>query len=189
MKRISVVVMVVLCSILMMVGCTEKKVETVASDLPSWVLVPPEGGICAVGSAKIGAAGTGFARTEAAASARDEIARILNVRVKNMFKNFTETTGVGDEQTVDKVTTSVTKQLAKVDLSGSIIKNVYRDLANKELYVLVAVKPEVVKQVADTMRQAAVNSFKNEKALWQKFQAKKGQEELENQIEKEFGGM
>ena len=188
MKRVLMMAMLVLCSALVMTGCGEKKVEN-TNDLPAWVLVPPEGGICAVGSAKVGGAGMGFARTEAAANARDELARILNVRVKNMFKNFTETTGVGDDETVDKVTTNVSKQLAKVDLSGSTIKKAHFDKANKDLYVLVAVQPEVVKQVADTMRQAAVNSFKNEKALWQKFQAKKGQEELENQIEKEFGGM
>ena len=36
----------------------------------------------------------------------------------------------------------------------------------------------------------SVNKNKNyEKALWQKFQAKKGHEELEKEIEKEFGKM
>ena len=190
MKRVWTAVMFVMCCALVMTGCQSGgEVAKPASDLPAWVLVPPEGGICAVGSAKVGPAGMGFARTEATANARDEIARILNTRVKNMFKNFTETTGVGDDQTVDKVTTNVSKQLAKVDLSGSIVKKAHHDQANKELYVLVAVQPDVVKTVADTMKQAAITSFKNDKALWQKFQAKKGHEELESQIEKEFSEM
>ena len=190
MKRMWTMVVMAACFALVLTGCQGGGAPVQpAGDLPAWVLVPPEGGICAVGSAKVGAAGMGFARTEAAAGARDEIARILNVRVKNMFKNFTETTGVGDDQTVDKVTTNVSKQLAKVDLSGSVVKKAYLDKANNELYVLVAVQPEVVKSVADTMRQAAVTSFKNDRALWQKFQAKKGHEELESQIEKEFGEM
>jgi ribosomal protein S20 len=150
---------------------------------------PPEGGISGVGSAVVGAAGRSLAKIEAAANARDEIARTLNVRVKNMIKNFTETTGVGDAQTVDKVFTNVSKQISKVDLSGSVIKKTFFDRESNELYVLVAVQPEVVAQAAEAMKQAAVTSFKNDQALWQKFQAKKGQEELEKEIDKEFGSM
>lgn len=188
MKRVWTAVLLVVCCAFAMAGCASG--PTVApSDLPSWVLMPPEGGISAVGSAKVGPAGMSFAKLEATSNARDEIARTINVKVKNMIKNFTETTGVGDDTTVDKVFTNVSKQVAKVDLTGSQIKNVHLDEANEEIYVLVALQPEAVSGVADAMKQAAVTSYKNDKALWQKFQAKKGQEELEKEIEKEFGGM
>lgn len=187
MRKIMVMMAVLALTSVMFVGC--KSAETNKADLPAWVLVPPEGGISGVGSAKIGAAGMQTARIEAAANARDEIARTLNVRVKNMIKNFTETTGVGDDETVDKVFTNVSKQVAKVDLSGSQIKKAHLDKENNELYVLVAVNPEAVAQAAEAMKQAAVTSFKNDRALWQKFQAKKGHEELEKEIEKEFGSM
>ncbi|WP_300666885.1 LPP20 family lipoprotein [Desulfoluna sp.] len=188
MKRVWIAVVMVMCCAFVLAGC--KSGPTVApSDLPAWVLMPPEGGISAVGSAKIGPAGVSFAKLEATSNARDEIARTINVKVKNMIKNFTETTGVGDDTTVDKVFTNVSKQVAKVDLTGSQIKNVHKDDANQEIYVLVALQPEAVSGVADAMKQAAVTSYKNDKALWQKFQAKKGQEELDKEIEKEFGGM
>ncbi len=130
-----------------------------------------------------------MAKIEATANARYEIARTINVKVKNMIKNFTETTGVGDDQTVDKVFTNVSKQVAKVDLSGSVVKKTFYDREGNELYVLVALNPEVVANVAETMKKAAMTSFKNDRALWQKFQAKKAHEELENEIEKEFGQM
>ncbi len=185
MKKTLIFMAVLAIGCVMFVGC--KSAETKTSKLPSWVLVPPEGGISASGSAKIGPAGLQLAKTEATANARDEIARSLNVRVKNMLKNFTETTGVGDDQTVDKVFTNVSKQVAKVDLSGSIVKKA--EVIDETIYILVAVQPEVVSQVAAAMKQAAATSFKNDKALWQKFQAKKGHEELEKEIEKEFGAM
>lgn len=185
MKKVLLIMAVMAISCVMFIGCASAPKEQ--SNLPAWVLMPPEGGISGVGAAQIGPAGMQTARIEAAANARDEIARTLNVRVKNMIKNFTETTGVGDDQTVDKVFTNVSKQVAKVDLTGSQIKKVHLDQDKNELYVLVAVQPEVVSEVAESMKQAAVTSFKNDKALWQKFQAKKGQEELDKEIEKEFG--
>lgn len=185
MKRMLMVVAILAIGSVFMAGC--QSAAPVKTDLPAWVLMPPEGGLSSVGSAKIGPAGMSFAKMEASANARDEIARTINVKVKNMIKNFTESTGVGDDQTVDKVFTSVSKQVAKVDLTGSRVKNVFMDTANQEIYVLVALQPEVVKSVAETMKQAAVTSFKNDRALWQKFQAKKAHEELDKEIEKEFG--
>ncbi len=183
-KALLIMALMAICCVMSM-GCSTK--ETKKTTIPSWVLVPPEGGISASGSAKIGPAGLNLAKTEATANARDEIARTLNVRVKNMLKNFVETTGVGDDQTVDKVFTNVSKQIAKVDLSGSVVKKA--EVIDETIYILVAVQPEIVAQVADAMKKAAVTSLRNEKALWQKFQAKKGHEELEKEIEKEFGQM
>lgn len=188
MKRVWLAVCVVVCCVCVMAGCKSGGGPQ-PSNLPSWVLMPPEGGISAVGSAKVGPAGMGFARIEASSNARDEIARTLNVKVKNMIKNFTETTGVGDATTVDKVFTNVSKQVASVDISGSAVKNAYLDNANQELYILVALQPEVVSNVTEAMKKAVVTSYKKDKALWQKFQAKKGQDELDHEIEKEFGEM
>lgn len=188
MKRVWLAVSVVVCCAFVMAGC-QSAPQPKPSNLPSWVLMPPEGGISAVGSAKVGPAGMGFARIEATSNARDEIARTLNVKVKNMIKNFTETTGVGDDTTVDKVFTNVSKQVAKVDLSGSVVKNAYLDNANQELYVLVALQPNLAADVAAATKQAVVTSYKKDKALWQKFQAKKAGDELDAEIEKEFGTM
>ncbi len=186
MKKALVLMAVLAIGCVMFAGC--KSAETKKdSDLPAWVMSPPEGGLSAAGSAEMGGAGFGFAKNEAAANARNELASSLSIKVKRMFKNFVETTGVGDQQTVDKVTSDVSKQVAKVELTGSVIKKVEK--IDNTVWVLVAVQPEVAAQVAGEMKKAAMTSFKNDKALWQKFQAKKGHEELEKEIEKEFGAM
>ena len=118
-------------------GCGSKNTAVSAAqynkcykDAPSWVIMGgAEGGLSAVGSAQIGNAGLSFARTEALANGRDEIARMLQLKVNNMVKNFTQTTGIGDAQTVDKVTANVSRQLSNQTLTGSKAKETYRNSA------------------------------------------------------------
>ena len=130
-----------------------------------------EGGLSAVGSAQIGNAGLSFARTEALANGRDEIARMLQLKVSNMVKNFTQTTGIGDAQTVDKVSANVSRQLANQTLTGSKAKQTWISSECNELFILV---------VADQI----TSSYRNEQALWQQIQAKNALKEMDEQIEK-----
>jgi len=151
------------------------------ANAPKWVLNPQsEGVLSAVGSAKIGKAGIQFAKIEALANARDELARQLSVKVKNMIKNFTQQIGVGDDQTVDKVAVQVSKQVTSQVLQGSKQKDMWISPSG-ELYVLVILDPTSVK---DAIKQATISSFKNYKALWQKFQAKQAFDELDREIKK-----
>lgn len=183
-------VMFVLSTFLVLTGCGEKEVKPLANPCfngaPAWVIDPSmEGGLTGLGSAKIGAAGMSFARTESMAVARDEIARTMSVKVKNMFKNFTQQTGIGDDQTVDKVATNVSKQVASQTLSGTKAKNTWISPCN-ELYILVVLDPE---SVQEAVKKQVQTSLRNEKALWQQFQAKKAHNELDAEIEKEFNSM
>ena len=154
------------------------------SGAPAWVLSPTvDGALAAVGSAKIGGAGINFARTEALAVARDELARQMSVKVNNMVKNFTETTGIGDAETVDKVATQVSKQVASETLIGSKQTETWIS-PDKELYLLVTLDADTAQEA---VKNAAATSFKSDQALWQKFQAQKAQDELAEAVEKEFG--
>ncbi len=151
---------------------------------PDWVINGgAEGGLNAVGAAKIGQAGLNFARTEALANGRDEMARIIGVKVNNMFKSFTQTTGIGEDETVDKLAANVSKQVASQTLTGSRQANSWISSCN-ELYVLVGIDASVA---APVVEQNAINSFRNDNALWQQFQAQKAQDELDMAIDKEFG--
>jgi len=188
MKKVLYAAMVLTILSLFVGGCAKKAPEPLEHSClegaPSWVINPNmEGGLTGLGSAKIGAAGMQFARTEAIAVARDEIARSISVKVKNMFKNFTQSTGVGDEETVDRVAVNVSKQVANQTLSGTVPTKAWVSPC-KEYYSLVVLDPG---QVKDVVQKNAISSFKNERALWQQFQAKKSQDELEEEIEKEFG--
>ena len=85
--------------------------------LPDWVLQPEYSkGIAAGGQAKRGQAGLSFAKTEALANARNELARQIGVQVDNMFTSYVNTTGIGTNQTLEKVATDVSKQVASVSL-------------------------------------------------------------------------
>jgi len=144
-----------------------------------------EGGIAAVGSAPKNPLGRSFQKTEATAAARDALARQISVKVKNLFKQFQATTGIGDEQTAEKATSNVSKQVASQTLSGSKVKTKWISPTGT-MYVLV-VLPDA-SQVKQAVKQATKTSYKNNKALWQKFLAQKADKELDAAVDKEFGG-
>ncbi len=153
---------------------------------PAWVLNPQVEGaqIAAVGSARVGKAGLQFARTEALANARSELARMMEVRVKDMVKNFMQVTGIGDAETVDRVSVQVSKQVAYQTINGSKQVSIWMSPC-RELFVLVGVDPEMVKNFIKTQVET---SLKKEQALWQLYQAKKAFRELDKELEKEFKG-
>lgn len=179
-------------SVLMMSGCTPQPESVVAQapsqislefdGAPAWVLDPSvEGAICAAGSAKVGPAGLSFAITEATGNGRDDLARQIQVNVTNMLKNFTQQTGVGDQAVVDKVVANVSKQLSKQNLSGSKASKKWISKTGT-LWVLV-VMPDPSKTIA-AVKEAVKSSYQNDAALWQQFQAKKAQDELDSSLEK-----
>jgi hypothetical protein len=171
-----------------LIGCGKQEPKQQLADpcfvgAPSWVLNPTvEGGLAAVGSAAKSAAGMQFTRDAAMANARSELARMIDVKVNTMMKDFTQVTGVGDAQTVDKVTSSVSKQIASQSLQGTAQKEIWMSPCG-ELYVLVVLNPA---KVADLTKQQVTSSLKNDAALWQQFQAQKAQDELDAAINKEF---
>ena len=177
-------------------GCTNKqqtKPQTPSCQIdgtkaPKWVCMPEdvEGGIVAVGSAPKNAAGDiQFQREEAMAAARDALARRLSVKVKNMFKQFKATTGAGNNQTFEKATQSVSKQLSSKILRNSKQLNMWIS-PKGTMYVLVGIPNQ--EELKEEVKNAVKTSLKNDQALYQKFLSKKAQEELDKAIEKEFGG-
>ena len=156
---------------------------------PEWVCnggANMEGGIFAVGSAQKSPLGIGFQRREAIAAARDEIARQIEVKVKNMFKSYLSSTGAGDSQTAERVATSVSKQVASQVLRGS---KPIRTWVSPQgtLFVLVGMSGNPKEIIKENVKKAVKTTFKNDEALWQEFKAKKAQDELDAAIEKEFG--
>ena len=179
----------------LMTGCANNQpkpnVEACQMDgatAPSWVCdggATMEGGLFAVGSAERSPLGISFQRTEATAAARDALARQIKVKVKNMFKQFQATTGIGDAQTADKATQNVSKQVAEATLAGSKVMKVWIS-PSKTMYVLVGMPdPKAVQQ---EVKKAVKTSLHNDQALWQKFLAQKADKELDAAVEKEFGG-
>ena len=157
-------------------------------DAPSWVCdggATMEGGLFAVGSAAPNPLGIGFQRTEATAAARDALARQISVKVKNMFKQFQATTGIGDDQTAEKVTQNVSKQVTYQTLNKSKIIKVWMS-PKKTLYVLIKMPDS--KTIKQEVKKTIKTTLHNEQSLWQEFKSKKADAELEAAVDKEFGG-
>ena len=108
------------------------------------------------------------------------MARQIETKVSNMLKNFTQQTGVGNSAVVDKVTADVSKQLARQDLSGSRVINKWISKTGTMWVLLEVNKEDLQSKVSSSVK----SSFKNDEALWQQFQAKKAQDELDASLEK-----
>ena len=189
MKKLFVLAVLAALAAFVVVGCSgkggdaPKVTNTCLTGAPNWVIMGgAEGGFTSVGSAKMSPAGMSFTRTAAMGNARDEMARSISVKVNNMLKDFTQVTGIGDDSVVDKVTSSVSQQVASQTLQGTVQKDVWQSPCD-ELYVLIASDPSVVQAA---VKQSVNSSYKNENALWQQFQAQKAQDDLAAAIDKEF---
>ena len=143
---------------------------------PGWVCDQPVEGleVSAVGVAEKSAAGHSFMKNMAATDARVQLAQRLQVQVQNMVKQYAETTGAADSESVDKVNTSVTKQITDQSLLGTKIYKT-RTSPNGALYVLLGMDGEAVAQAT---QNALRTSMGNDAALWQQFKAQKAQDEL-----------
>lgn len=146
------------------------------SSAPGWICDEPVEGIevSAVGVAEKSAAGHSFMKNMAATDARVQLAQAMKVHVQNMVKQYAETTGAADSETVDKVNTSVTKQITDESLVGTKIFKT-RTSPNGALYVLLGMDASVA---ATATENALKTSMNNDNALWQQFKAQKGQDEL-----------
>ena len=150
---------------------------------PVWVCDQPVEGIpvAAMGSAAKSDAGHDFMKQMATTGARVQLAQNMKVQVQNMIKQYAETTGAANRETVDRVNTSVTKQITDQTLQGTrIMKSVTGP--DGALYVLVGLDESMAQQLTEA---AIKTSMGNDQAAWQQFRAKNGQDELAADIAKQ----
>jgi len=152
------------------------------SNAPAWVLSPEvKGKIADLGSAKPNA-GDDFSlqRQVAAADARANLSNQINVKVSTMLKTFKSTTGAGTKGTYDSSIENVSKQISSNVLVGSKITKMWKS-PKGTLYVLVVLDMASIKnQIGKDIK----TSFKNDKAMYQKFLASKAQGDLDKELSK-----
>lgn len=87
---------------------------------PNWVLNAGQGDMSAIGDAEIVGGDLGFARNEALALARDEIARQVEVKITGMLQNAKSKSksDMGDAS-MQSVTSQITEQSVSAILSGT----------------------------------------------------------------------
>jgi hypothetical protein len=117
----------------------------------------------------------------AATEARVQLAQNMKVQVQNMIKQYAETTGAGSKETVDRVNTSVTKQITDQTLQGT---KIFRSIVAPDgtMYVLVGLDEVAAQKLTEN---AVKTSMNNDQAAWQQFKAQKGHDELAAEIAKQ----
>ncbi|RDL44410.1 hypothetical protein DN730_08395 [Marinomonas piezotolerans] len=147
---------------------------------PEWVCGAPVEGIelSAIGYSEKSAAGHNYMKQMAATAARVELAQVLSVDVQNMVKQYVETTGAADSETVDRVNSVVTKQITEQTLIGS---QVMRQMPTPTggLVVLVGLDPQQAATMSESILRTSMN---NNAALFQKIQSEKSFDELAEEI-------
>jgi hypothetical protein len=155
-------------------------------EAPLWVCDAPVEGMTvgAVGAAAKSDAGIAFMKQMAATEARVQLAQNMKVQVQNMIKQYAETTGAASAETVDRVNTSVTKQITDQTLQGT---RIFRSIVGPDgtMYVLVGLDEAGTQKLTETALKTSMN---NDQAAWQQFKAQKGQDELAAEIAKQKVG-
>ena len=116
---------------------------------PDWVLRPSyKNGIAGVGSSKITELGFDFARKEAMANARADLARQIGIKVNSTLKSYTAKAGVGDNAAVDKMVEEIYEDIVTQDLFNSRITEAWEN-PQGELYVLMVIDNEDIIRSAE----------------------------------------
>ena len=175
MKNILVAALVFILVGTMLFGCGSSQQTSAppAPQAPEWVTKPPRdsNAIYGVGIANIGA-NVVLARQKAEDAARQEIAKVIDTRVKNMMDRFMQEhqdmINAASSTSVE-FTRSVSRSVSQATLSGCQVQEVWHDRDNKIMYALAIItKTDIVKQVKSNVaaqRQAAFLEQKTDDAL------------------------
>jgi hypothetical protein len=150
---------------------------------PDWVMNTPfiNGKLTAIGSAPRNAGNDiQFQKELAIGTARDNLARQVSVSVKNMLKKFVSTTGTGKDGTYDNASENVSKQIANETITNS--RAIKSWISRTGTFYVLVVKDTA--SVVNSMDEKVKTSFKNDKAMYQRFLHAKAQGELEKELEK-----
>lgn len=150
---------------------------------PSWICEPiiPGWAVTAKGVAEPTAAGYAFQEQMAMTAGRVALAQQFKIYVGNRITQVVGTTGTAKTETVDQAKLSATNLITEQTLIGSkVIKSVQGP--DGKLWVLMGLDSSSVEQLTQS---AVKTSMKNDNALWQQFQAKKGLDELATEIAKQ----
>ena len=112
-------------------------------------------------------------------SARDAIARTIEVKVTNMMKDFMQQSGVGQDAEALEFTSNVSKQVANTVLRGcKIIKREMKTEGSQYHGYSLA------EYNLNSLVQETLNEARKQKALYNEAKANMSFEELEKEIEK-----
>ncbi|MCE3037982.1 LPP20 family lipoprotein [Helicobacter anatolicus] len=138
---------------LMLAGCAGNNISKEAREAvgwesaPQWVIDGHDGGYSAVGDAPIVDKNVQFARTEATAAARAELAKRIEARV---LSNLTKQAVRTDGQIKEEVSNTI-KEAAQRNLQGVKTEKTWIDDAGIRIYILVKLEKEATKDLQNKL--------------------------------------
>jgi hypothetical protein len=143
--------------------------------LPPWVADPTERGtrIAAYGTAEYRSSeNRSQQRDRAMAAARDELARMLRLRIRNAVRDYLADSGVSMTSFSD----SISQQVADGSISGTYQRDEWENEKTNELFVWVVVDSAVAARLATSVVQAATQAAAGD-ATAASLQAKAGSDQ------------
>ena len=153
---------------------------------PKWISDPSEGGgrIATYGSAEYRSSeNRSQQRDRAMANARDELNRMLRLRIRNAVRDYIAESGAS----LTTFSDSVSQQISDGTVSGTYQRDEWQNEKTNELFVWVAVDPAVAAELAKSVVQAAAVAASNDPVaanLQAKAEADKGFAELDRLLER-----
>jgi hypothetical protein len=174
------IMFVFLAAMLMfMIGCSSSPdsngdSQQASIDAPQFFLAPPssDDAIYGVGVAKVG--DIDKSRTMALSRARDDVARQIDILIKNAITDYSQDAGHDSTQTI-KFIEIVSRQIVNTKLSGVKPKEMY-PAKDGTIYALVEYK------VNNFTADAAETFKRNEEAAFSEFKASQALEKLNYEI-------
>ncbi len=171
---------------LLIIGCGSST-PTVSSSAPAWVnksggFYEGDRGKAFYGvGASTGLTNVQLRRTAAETNARADLARMFQTRVQDLVKIYSAAIQAGPDNATSEeaLTSQITRSLTDMELSGTTVIDHYFDPNTQTEFALAMLDAEGFKNSLDKVKQL------NEQVKMQvKFNAQKGFEELDQQIEK-----
>lgn len=148
---------------------------------PKWVcgMETMNNEIISMGAHPRGKADIDFVISQAQLKGRAKLATQIETKVKAATKNFVQTTGLGDTETVDNFAQRTAKEVTSVTLNGSRQVSFWQHPQTKDVYVLMAVPTKII---ADKTKEVVTSSYANKPALWQQAQGERALKQLEDEL-------
>lgn len=112
----------------------------------------------AVGSAPLSKLGHNFSRNEALANARNNLVNQIEQQIKNKTESYMRSTGVGENEMVERVVKQVSRQTSSMVLNDSKQISYWQNQSDNTIFLLVAVnKSGVDKEIEGKVKEIVEN--------------------------------
>ncbi|QKF59436.1 LPP20 family lipoprotein [Aliarcobacter lanthieri] len=157
------------CLTMIFISCSSKNEQNIeipdcviaGLKAPSWACgtYHEDNKLLAVGSAPMSKLGYDFTRKEAIANARASLSQQIELEVKSKVETYMNTAGLKENESVQKVTTMVSKQTSNITLRESKQLSFWENINDNYLYVLIGIEKSNIDKNIDDEVQKALNEL------------------------------